>query len=291
MVMSGWSVATLGDDVTPCSVRGDAGVVVMPTIGCPRLLILRADRGRRRRRVGAVPHRGVVARGDPRPGRGSQHERPLPLVALSCEASTGTCASRWTSVLSVSVNPSVVEADLAAGRLRCPGCGGPLRAWGYARERSVRTLDGVRLFRPRRASCAPCDATHVLLPACSVPRRRDGADVIGAALLSKAHGEGHRRIAARLGRPPGTVRGWLRAFTARAGAIEHCARRWASSIDITNPPGRDAGSPLANAVDALGVAARACRARLRMSGTPWELSVVLTGGLLHGRTRVPDLEI
>jgi hypothetical protein len=209
---------------------------------------------------------------------------------MPCEAAAERCARQRTSVLSVSVNPSVVEADLAAGRLRCPGCGGSLRAWGYARERSVRTLDGVRTFRPRRGCCEPCDATHVLLPAWSVPRRRDGAEVIGAALLGKARGEGHRRIAAQLGRPPGTVRGWLRAFTARAGAIEQCARRWASTIDMTSL-GRDAGSPLANAVDALGAATRACRSRLRMSGTPWELSVVLTGGLLHGRTRVPDLEI
>ena len=194
-------------------------------------------------------------------------------------------------MLSISVTPSVLEADLAAGRLRCPGCGGPLRAWGHARERSVRTLDGaLRTLRPRRACCERCDATHVLLPAWCVPRRRDGTEVIGAALLGKAHGEGHRRIAARLGRPPGTVRGWLRAFTARAEAIEECARRTASMIDITTV-GRDAGSPLATSVDALGIATRRCRLRLRMSGTPWELAVVLTGGLLHGRTRVPDLEI
>jgi len=38
----------------------------------------------------------------------------------------------------------------------------------------------------------------VLLPACCVPRRRDGADVIGAALLAKAQGAGQRTIAARL---------------------------------------------------------------------------------------------
>ncbi len=195
-----------------------------------------------------------------------------------------------TSVLSLSVTPSVLEADLAAGRLCCPGCGGPLCAWGYARERSVRTLDGVTMLRPRRARCAACSATHVLLPAWSVPRRRDGADVIARALLAKAQGEGHRRIAARLGRPAATVRGWLRAFASRAEQVEQCARRWASMIDITTPAARKAGSPLANAVDALGVASRACRLRLGLSGTPWELSVVLTGGLLHGHTRVPDQE-
>ena len=43
----------------------------------------------------------------------------------------------------------------------------------------------VRSLRPRRAYCRVCETTHVLLPAWSVPRRRDGAEVIGAALLDK----------------------------------------------------------------------------------------------------------
>lgn len=185
-------------------------------------------------------------------------------------------------------DPSVIDADLAAGRLCCPGCGGSLRAWGYARERPIRTRAGSRLLRPRRACCEACEATHVLLPAWSVPRRRDGAEVIGAALLAKAGGEGHRRIAERLGRPPGTVRGWLRAFARRAAAIERCARSWAYALDASHQPGRDAGSPTANAVNALGGATRAARLRLGHSGTPWELSVMLTGGLLHGLIRSAD---
>ena len=112
------------------------------------------------------------------------------------------------SVLAMAVDLEVVEADLAAGRLCCPVCDRPLARWGFAREREVRMLDGVRSLRPRRAYCHGCERTHVLLPAFSVPRRRDGAEVIGEALLAKAQGDGHRRIAARLGRPAGTVRGW-----------------------------------------------------------------------------------
>ncbi len=186
----------------------------------------------------------------------------------------------------MTVDPDVVEADLAAGRLCCPGCDGPLAPWGFARWREVRMLEGVRSVRPRRAFCHGCETTHVLLPAWSVARRRDGAEVIGAALLAKAQGDGHRTIAARLGRPPATVRGWLRAFARRAEAVGRSARRWAHAIDGALAHSPPAGSPLADAVDALGAAARACRLGLGTRASPWELAVALTG-LLHGRPRDP----
>ena len=140
------------------------------------------------------------------------------------------------------VESSVVEADLAAGRLGCPDCDGPLSPSGYAREREVRMLDGARSLRPRRACCRHCERTHVLLPAWAVARRRDGVEVIGEALFAKATGDGHRRIAARLGRPPGTVRGWLRAFARRAELVVASARRWTHAIDgHDSPHGRPLG--------------------------------------------------
>jgi hypothetical protein len=191
------------------------------------------------------------------------------------------------NVLAMIVEPDVVEADLAAGRLRCPSCERPLARWGFARERHVRQRDGERSIRPRRARCEPCQTTHVLLPAWAVPRRRDSADVIGEALLCKAQGLGHRRIAARLQRPPATVRGWLRTFARRAELTVASARRWTLAIDGHDRAERHpARSPLADAVDALGSAARACRLHLGMSASPWELAVALTG-LLHGRPRDP----
>src|ERR1700757_2899635 len=113
-------------------------------------------------------------------------------------------------------------------------------------------LHGVRLVRPRRAHCVACETTHVLLPAFSVPRRRDGSEVIGHALLAKAQGDGHRAIAARLERPPATVRGWLRAFAHRADAVRCCALRWAHALDPTLVSAVPTGSPLADAVQALG---------------------------------------
>ena len=198
-------------------------------------------------------------------------------------------AGVWTeldaSVLAMAVDLEVVEADLAARRLCCPGCDRPLARWGFAREREVRTLDGVRSLRPRRARCHACERTHVLLPAWSVPRRRDSAEVVGEALLAKA--AGHRRIAAQLGRPAGTVRGWLRAFARRAEAVGSCARRWAHAIDGTAlGESRPAGSPFADAVETIGSLHRGCRLGLRTALGPWELAVALTG-LLHGQPRDP----
>jgi hypothetical protein len=185
------------------------------------------------------------------------------------------------------VEPEMVEATLAAGRLCCPACDAPLRRWGFARERQVRTLTGIRAITPRRAYCPRCETTHVLLPAWAVPRRRDSAEVIGAALLDRARGLGHRRIAARLGRPPGTVRGWLRTFTRRAEQVSASARRWTHAVDPSALERRGpSGSSVADGVDALGSMARACRLRLRLSASPWELAVTLTG-LLYGRPRDP----
>jgi hypothetical protein len=180
----------------------------------------------------------------------------------------------------------VVEADLVAGRLCCPVCDGPLAPWGFARERTVRLLDETRLLRPRRACCRRCERTHVLLPAWALARRRDGTGVIGRALLAKANGQGHRTIAAALGRPPGTVRGWLRTFTRRAGAITTTARLWERVLDPSADQQIVSGPPLVRAVDALGRATRACRSRLKLTASPWELAVVLTG-LLHGLGRDP----
>ncbi len=190
--------------------------------------------------------------------------------------------------VSVVANPNVLEAALAVGEVCCPGCGGPLARWGFAREREVRMLDGVRSLRPRRARCGPCETTHVLLPAWSVPRRRDGAEVIGQALVLKANGAGHRTIARRLERPPGTVRGWLRAGARRADALRLCGVKW--TVALSEDLGRPwlADSPLQSALDALGRAAIGWRLRSGVvAATPWELIVAITGGLLFGRPRDP----
>ena len=120
----------------------------------------------------------------------------------------------------VAATAAVVESQLESGALACPGCGGRLAPWGHARVRSVRGPGGGERVRPRRSRCSGCRATHVLLPVFCLLRRAYTVTVIGAALAAKAAlGLGHRRIAVRLGVPAGTVRGWLRRFTARAEAV------------------------------------------------------------------------
>lgn len=113
--------------------------------------------------------------------------------------------------LIVVLHEAQAHRDLAAAALRCPGCAGPLRQWGFARTRSLRLSCGGRTsLRPRRARCTACAVTHVLLPAQAPARHAYAIDVVGQALLASARGQGHRVIGAQLAVPAGTVRGWIR---------------------------------------------------------------------------------
>lgn len=191
-------------------------------------------------------------------------------------------------MLSIAITPERVEAALAAGELACPACSGPLSPWGFTRSREVRLLHGARSLTPRRARCHPCATTHVLSPAWLVPRRRDGAEVIGEALRLAASGVGHRVIARRLARPPGTVRGWLRAGRRRAESLRVCAIRQTCALDPEIGAVTPAGSDLGDAVEAIMLAARAWMLRFGPGETgPWERAVCLTGGLLSGQPTLP----
>jgi hypothetical protein len=127
-------------------------------------------------------------------------------------------------------------ADLVIdGNGACTNCGGGLRRWGHARSRIVRGFDGEDRYRPPRVRCRACGITHVVLPADVLLRRRDAAVVIGRAWRSFAAGAGARRVAAGLGVPMETVRGWLRRLRARARAertsaagmgLDVSLRRW-----------------------------------------------------------------
>jgi Homeodomain-like domain len=186
-------------------------------------------------------------------------------------------------VLTVNGDRAVVERQLAGGELSCPLCGGVLGGWGNAAERRVRVADGgdVRL-RPRRSRCRGCGATHVLLPAGLLLRRADAAGVIGAALEAAAAGGGHRRIAGLLGRPPSTVRGWLRRFAGRAEPVRafFTVLLAGTGPDPVMPAG--AAGLVAAAVSAITGAAAAVAARWpRLGGVPvWAAASAASGGLL-----------
>ena len=140
-------------------------------------------------------------------------------------------------VVMVGSDSARVEQRLGAGELVCP-CGGGLRG-GVTRGRG---RCGGRRLRPRRARCAACRVTHVLMAVSCLVRRADAVEVIGAALRAKAAGEGHRPIAARLGRPASTVRGWLRAFAGNAEAVRALCTGllvgWTASPRRWSRPGR-----------------------------------------------------
>ena len=121
-----------------------------------------------------------------------------------------------------------------------------------------------------------------------MPCRRDGAEVIGEALALAAGGHGHRRIARLLERPPGTVRGWLRAARARFESLRVCANRWVYALDPEMGPVTPAGSALGDAIEALMLVVRARVLRFGHGQLgPWERAVWLTDGLLSGRPPLP----
>jgi len=118
-----------------------------------------------------------------------------------------------------------------------------------------------------------------LEPAWTVVRHRDAAEVIGAAWLAKVGGAGHRTIAAQLDRPVSTVRRWLRRLSARAEALRVTATRRAYEFDPHAGAIGPAGSPLADALEALGVAV-ASAVRCIGPRPAWEVAVAVTGGLV-----------
>lgn len=189
-------------------------------------------------------------------------------------------------MLIVGTDETAVEAALTSGRLGCPNCQVGLRPWGHGVDREVRLLARSEQRRFRRSICRPCRATHVLIPEDTLVRRRHGAEVIGAALTAKAKGDGHRRIAGALGVAPSTVRGWLRAFAARAVALREHFVRWAHAMD----PGLDdlspGGSGFGDAVEAIGVFGIVAVRRFGPRH-PWSLASFVTGGRLLCNTSSP----
>jgi hypothetical protein len=173
------------------------------------------------------------------------------------------------------------QVDIGRAALRCPGCAGQLRPWGFARARSLRSPGGGRVWlRPRRARCAGCAVTHVLLPAIAPARHGYAIDVVGEVLLARARGRTHRTIGAELGIPADTVRGWIRRVTARAEWLRVQGTTIAHQVDSMLPATVPAGSALADAVSVLGAAASAVVRRLGPIAPPWQIIAMIARGRL-----------
>lgn len=181
--------------------------------------------------------------------------------------------------MTVGLDGAPVENALGSGQLGCPrvGCGGLLGPWGWARVRIVR---GAGRLRPRRGRCVTCGRTQVLLPASVLLRRADAATVIGAALLAKAGGAGHRRVAAQLGLPASTVRGWLRRVMSVAERVLAVLAAVAAELGVEFVPPAPTAEPVAAVVEMVGALSRAAARRLGGSCSPWRLAAVVTGGRL-----------
>lgn len=186
-------------------------------------------------------------------------------------------------MLIVGIDAAAVEMDLIGGRLGCPACGSVLRPWGHGVEREVRLSGGSERRRLRRSICRACGVTHVLVREDTLVRRRDGVEVVGAALTAKARGHGHRRIAGDLGRPASTVRGWLRRFAVMAVALREHFTRWVHALDSGHDHRSPGGSVFFDAVEAVGVLGIVAVRRFGPR-PPWALASVVTGGGLLSNT-------
>lgn len=179
----------------------------------------------------------------------------LPPYVVEDRCGRAVLDARRHPLVTVEADQVRVESRLAAGQVECPDCRGALRPWGWARSREVYGFIGV--LRPRRSRCPACLITHVLLPVTVLVRRAYAGEVIGAALLARATGSGHRRIGRALGVPAATVRGWLRVMGSRLEATRLHLLRVARRAGVDRPVPKALGCPWRDVLAALGAATAA----------------------------------
>jgi hypothetical protein len=122
--------------------------------------------------------------------------------------------------------------------------------------------------------------THVLLPVVVLLRRADLAAVIAAALAAKAAGAGCRPIAAALGRPVETVRGWLRRFGGRLEPVRALFTVWLRSLDPDPMMPAAARNAWADALAAMEATTAALARRFVCTVPSWQVATVISGGRL-----------
>lgn len=127
----------------------------------------------------------------------------------------------------------------------------------------------------------------MLVPACCLLRRRDAVAVIGAALTARAAGLSIAATAAGVaGVPFATVRGWLRRFAVVADAVRARFTVLAHDLDPLLGPIAATGSAVGDAVEAIGVAARAAVLRFGPVDA-WQFAASVTIGRLLCNTSCP----
>ena len=215
-------------------------------------------------------HRGVFS--PPGTRSGSSFNTSSPWSQASCGASLVSVVRRTAGVERVGDDRGARGGGGGSGRrpVALPGLrrsAGPLGV----RSRAAGADARGDLLDQAQAGELPRLRDHTLaapgMGGAASARRRRGDRRCAAGQCAR---DGHRRIAARLGRPRGTVRG-LRTFARRAEQVSASARRWTHAIDARAlDQAGPAASPVVDAVDVLGRMARACRLQLRMSASPWE---------------------
>ncbi|MGH3468853.1 MAG: hypothetical protein ACRDQF_14125 [Thermocrispum sp.] len=125
----------------------------------------------------------------------------------------------------------------------------------------------------------------MLLPVTVLARRAYAIEVIGAALLARAGGRGHRPVAGTLGVPAATVRGWLRVMAARLEPVRLHLLQVARRAGVDQPVPRALGSPWRDVLAALGAATAAVTGRFGVVGvdgsvTVWQVAAACSAGRL-----------
>jgi hypothetical protein len=171
-------------------------------------------------------------------------------------------------------------AEIEVPRPPCPECGAATWRWGRFPRHLRRDSD--RLIWAPRMCCTGCGKTQALIPWFVLPWRWDEVSVIGRAMELAAQGWGHRRIAAVLGRPPTTVRGWLRRIRRCAdqvsAALLAAAVAWGwSSWEMPT-------LALPRLVAAVAALSQEWRRR-RGPGEPWWVANFIAGGGLLATNR------
>jgi hypothetical protein len=138
-------------------------------------------------------------------------------------------------------------------------------------------------------------AAHVLLPVTVLLRRAYAAERIWAVFTARSEGSGHRRIAAGLGVPAATARGWLRRAAQRLEqmGVWFITVAVSAGVDVRIPD--SAGCAWRDALAAVAVATAAIRFRFGPAGllgavTPERVVVAASGGrlLAPGWPMLPD---